>query len=106
MANMRALTPQFINKYSDIIFAVGLVTVVIMFIIPLPPVILDLLLTVNISFALSVLLISVYMVEPLEFSVFPSLLLFTTLFRLALNVSSTRLILGQGYAGNIILGFG
>ncbi|MCK4257455.1 MAG: flagellar biosynthesis protein FlhA [Halanaerobiales bacterium] len=106
MANKKALSPQFINKYSDIIFAVALVTIVMMFIIPLPSVILDLLLTLNISLALSILVISVFIVEPLEFSVFPSLLLFATLFRLALNVSSTRLILGQGYAGKIILGFG
>lgn len=99
-------TPHFIQKYSDIIFALAVVTVVVMFIIPLPTFLLDLLLAVNISFALTVLLVSIYITEPLQFSVFPSMLLFATLFRLALNVSSTKLILGQGYAGEIILGFG
>ncbi|AZR73860.1 flagellar biosynthesis protein FlhA [Anoxybacter fermentans] len=106
MANISALSPRFINKYSDILFAIAIVTVVIMFIIPLPTFLLDLLLTINISFALTVLLVSIYITEPLQFSVFPSLLLFATLFRLALNVSTTRLILGQGYAGEIILSFG
>lgn len=99
-------TPHFIQKYSDIIFALAIVTVVVMFIIPLPTFLLDLLLAINISFALTVLLVSIYITEPLQFSVFPSMLLFATLFRLALNVSSTRLILGQAYAGEIILGFG
>lgn len=99
-------TPHFIQKYSDIIFALAVVTVVVMFIIPLPTFLLDLLLAVNISFALTVLLVSIYITEPLQFSVFPSMLLFATLFRLALNVSSTKLILGHGYAGEIILGFG
>lgn len=106
MAQIKALSPQFINKYSDILFAVAVVTVVVMFVIPLPPFMLDLLLTVNISFALTVLLVSIYTTEPLEISAFPSLLLFATLFRLALNVSTTRLILGHGYAGEIIMGFG
>ena len=101
-----ALSPQFIKKYSDIIFAMAIVTIVVMFVIPLPTFLLDLLLTINISFALTILLVSVYITEPLQLSVFPSLLLFATLFRLALNVSTTRLILGQGYAGEIILGFG
>lgn len=106
MANIKALSPQFINKYSDILFAVAVVMVVVMFVIPLPTFLLDLLLTVNISFALTVLLVSIYTTEPLEISAFPSLLLFATLFRLALNVSTTRLILGRGYAGEIIMGFG
>ncbi len=106
MANINVATPQFITKYSDILFALAIVVVVVMFVIPLPTFLLDLFLTINISFALTVLLVSIYTTEPLQFSVFPSMLLFATLFRLALNVSSTRLILGQGYAGQIILGFG
>lgn len=106
MTAARTLSLNWIQRYSDIIFAFALVTVVIMFIIPLPTFILDLFITTNISFALTVLLVSIYTKEALEFSVFPSLLLFATLFRLALNVSTTRLILGQADAGRIIFAFG
>ncbi|HKL76280.1 MAG TPA: flagellar biosynthesis protein FlhA, partial [Halanaerobiales bacterium] len=66
----------------------------------------DILLATNITFSMVVILVSIYTSEPLEVSVFPSLLLFATLFRLALNVSTTRLILGQGYAGEVINSFG
>lgn len=97
---------HWIQRYSDILFAFILVTVVVMFIIPLPTVVLDIFITCNIAFALTVLLVSIYTGEPLEFSVFPSLLLFATLFRLALNVSTTRLILGQADAGQMIFAFG
>jgi flagellar biosynthesis protein FlhA len=90
----------------DIIFALAIVGIVIMFIIPLPTIVMDLLLTANIAFSMMVILVSVYITEPLEVSVFPSLLLFATLFRLGLNVSTTRLILGEGYAGEIIMSFG
>lgn len=106
MANSKVMTPQFVTRYADILFALAVVMVVIMFVIPLPTFLLDLLLTVNIAFSLTILLVSIYITEPLQLSVFPSMLLFATLFRLALNVSSTRLILGNGYAGEIILGFG
>lgn len=95
-----------LTKYSDIIVALGIITIVIMMIIPLPSFLLDLLLTLNITFALVIIMIAVYNVEPLQFSIFPSLLLITTLFRLALNVSSTRLILLDGYAGEVIMAFG
>lgn len=95
-----------LSKYSDIVVAIGIITIVVMMIIPLPPVLLDLLLCLNITFALIIVMIAVYNVEPLQFSVFPSLLLVTTLFRLALNVSSTRLILLDGYAGEVIMAFG
>ncbi len=97
---------HWIQRYSDILFAFILVTVVVMFIIPLPTIVLDIFITCNIAFALTVLLVSIYTGEPLEFSVFPSLLLFATLFRLALNVSTTRLILGQADAGQMIFAFG
>ncbi|MDF2635438.1 MAG: flagellar biosynthesis protein FlhA [Pelosinus sp.] len=96
----------FIKKYSDIIVALAIITIVIMMIIPLPTILLDLLLCVNITLALVIIMVAIYNVEPLDFSVFPSLLLVTTLFRLALNVSSTRLILLQGYAGEVIMSFG
>ncbi len=86
--------------------AVAVVLIVVMMVVPLPARLLDLLLAFNMAFALIVLLVTMYTSEPLEFSIFPSLLLITTLYRLALNVSSTRLILLQGYAGEIINRFG
>mgnify|MGYP006277857141 FL=1 len=94
------------NKNTDIIFALAVVGIIIMFIIPLPTFLMDLLLATNITFSMVVILVSIYTNEPLEVSIFPSLLLFATLFRLGLNVSTTRLILGQGYAGEIINSFG
>lgn len=99
-------TGGFIQKYSDVLIAVAIITIVIMMIIPLPTMLLDLLLCLNITLALVVVMVAIYNVEALDFSVFPSLLLLTTLFRLALNVSSTRLILLEGYAGEVITAFG
>lgn len=95
-----------ITKNTDIVFALMVVGIIVMFIIPLPTVLLDMLLAANITFSMVVILVSIYTTEPLDLSVFPSLLLFATLFRLGLNVSTTRLILGEGYAGEIILSFG
>ncbi|MFW5962083.1 MAG: flagellar biosynthesis protein FlhA [bacterium] len=95
-----------INENSDILFAFAIVGVVIMFIIPLPTMLMDILLAANITFSLTIILVSVYITEPLEISVLPALLLFATLFRLGLNVSTTRLILGEGYAGKVITSFG
>lgn len=97
---------SFIQRYSDVMVAIGIVTIVVMMIIPLPTLLLDLLLCMNITLALVVVMAAIYNVEALDLSVFPSLLLITTLFRLALNVSSTRLILLEGYAGEIIMSFG
>ena len=77
-----------------------------MMVLPLPTVLLDLLITLNISAALAIVIATMYMNRALEFSVFPSLLLLTTLFRLALNVSVTRLILPHGDAGSVIKAFG
>jgi flagellar biosynthesis protein FlhA len=95
-----------LNKNTDIIFALAVVGIIIMFIIPLPTFLMDLLLATNITFSMVVILVSIYTNEPLEVSIFPSLLLFATLFRLGLNVSTTRLILGEGYAGEVINSFG
>ena len=95
-----------ILKNDDIILAVGLVVIVCMMIIPLPSFCLDILLTVNISLAVIILLVCLYTQEPLDYSSFPTVLLIATLFRLGLNVSSTRLILLQGEAGNVIHAFG
>ena len=97
---------SFIQKYSDVIIAVTLVMSVIMMIIPLPTVLLDFLICLNITIALIVIMSAIYNEEALDLSVFPSLLLVTTLFRLALNISSTRLILINGYAGEVITAFG
>ena len=96
----------FIQKYSDVIIAVTLVMIVIMMIIPLPTALLDILICLNITIALIVVMSAIYNEEALDLSVFPSLLLVTTLFRLALNISSTRLILINGYAGEVITAFG
>ena len=85
---------------------VGVVGVVLLLIIPLPAAMLDVLIVVNISLSLVVLLTSMYVRRPLDFSVFPSLLLVLTLFRLGLNVASTRLVLRDGYAGEVIGAFG
>ncbi|SFE38704.1 flagellar biosynthesis protein FlhA [Alteribacillus iranensis] len=84
----------------------GVILIVVMLIIPLPTVILDILIIVNISLALMIILISMNTKEPLEFSIFPTLLLLVTLFRLGLNVSTTRSILGNADAGNVIDTFG
>ena len=95
-----------ITGMGDVLVAVTIVGIVVMMIIPVPPLLLDVLLTANISLALSVVLATIYSTEPLQFSIFPSLLLVTTLFRLALNISSTRLILLHGNAGSVIHAFG
>lgn len=91
---------------SDLAVTIAVIAIVIMMVVPLPTILLDLLLTFNITFALTILLVTMYVRQPLEISVFPSLLLLATLFRLALNVSSTRLILLHGYAGQVIQSFG
>jgi flagellar biosynthesis protein FlhA len=93
-------------SHSNVILAVGLVIVLATLLIPLPTFILDILLACSISLAVSVLIITLSSKEALELSTFPSLLLFVTLFRLSLNVASTRLILLQGDAGEIIQAFG
>ena len=96
---------EFLNN-ADVIIAAAVITVVMIIIIPLPPLLLDILLAVSISLSLVILLLTMFTTETLQFSVFPSLLLVTTLFRLALNISSTRLILSRGEAGSIIAAFG
>src|SRR5215217_2448970 len=97
---------QKIGKYTDLIAAAVVVLVVVMLIIPLPPMLLDLLITLNISVALAIVVTTLYTQKALDFSVFPSLLLITTLFRLAINVSVTRLILLHGDAGHVVESFG
>lgn len=95
-----------ILKNNDIVLAIGLIVIVCMMVIPLPAPLLDILLTINISLAVVILLVCLYTQEPLDYSSFPTVLLIATLFRLGLNVSSTRLILLHGQAGNVINAFG
>ena len=100
-----------ITKNSDITIAVAVVAILVFMVIPLPPMLLDLLISFNITFALIILLASMYTIRPLELSAFPSILLLVTLFRLSLNVASTRIILIHGNegamaAGKVIQAFG
>ncbi len=95
----------------DMGISLGIVGILIVMIIPLPTGILDVLLAFNITLAILILLLTVYSVRPLDFSIFPSVLLIATLFRLSLNIASTRLILLNGHsgphaAGKIIMSFG
>src|SRR3569833_1883313 len=85
---------------------VGVVAIVLMLVVPLPAALLDLLLGLNITAALLIILVAMQIKRPLDFAVFPSLILIATLFRLSLNVSSTRLVLTDGYAGKVIEAFG
>jgi flagellar biosynthesis protein FlhA len=96
---------------SELITVIGVIGVLVVMIIPLPSIILDFLLALNITLAITILLIAMYTIKPLDFFIFPPLLLVTTLFRLSLNVASTRLILLHGNegvlaAGKVIKSFG
>jgi len=91
---------------KDILLALGILVIISLLIIPLPPVLMDILIASNLSLAVLILLVSLYLKNPLEFSAFPTVLLVTTLFRLGLNVATTRLILTEAYAGEIIQSFG
>src|SRR3954463_6029045 len=95
-----------IVKHTDLLGAGAVVLVVCMLIIPLPPVLIDLFITLNIAAALAILVSTLYMQKALELSSFPSLLLLTTMFRLAINVSVTRLVLLHGDAGHLVESFG
>ncbi len=94
-------------KITDILVAVLILFIILLIIIPLSPVLMDLLLILNITISLLILLITLYTKKTLDFSTYPTMLLIVTLFRLALNISSTRLILGNGGdAGSVIKAFG
>ncbi|RKY67707.1 MAG: flagellar biosynthesis protein FlhA [Candidatus Latescibacterota bacterium] len=95
-----------ITQHSDVYLAVAVIAIIGVMIVPLPPRLLDVFLAFNITFALVTLLMTMYITKPLELSIFPGLLLITTLLRLSLNVASTRLILGEAYAGEVISAFG
>lgn len=93
-------------KFGDIVVALGVIAIVIIIIIPIPKVLLSILLSLNIALSLLILLISMYSKDVLEISIFPSLLLIATLFRLSLNISTTRGILIDGDAGKVVETFG
>jgi flagellar biosynthesis protein FlhA len=95
-----------LRRLTQLAVPVGIVLIVVMLVIPLPAVVLDLLIAANITGALLILLTAMFVVRPLDFSAFPAVLLVMTLFRLALNVSATRLVLIDGYAGKVIDTFG
>ncbi|WP_166980582.1 flagellar biosynthesis protein FlhA [Paramicrobacterium fandaimingii] len=91
---------------SKLAVPVGVVGIIMLLVVPIPTFLLDMLIITNILFALVILLTTMFVKKPLDFSVFPSLLLVATLFRLGLNVASTRLVLGEAYAGQVIEAFG
>ena len=91
---------------SDFAVAALLVIIIGLMLVPLPPFVLDLLLTMNIAISLVILLVAMYLKEPLEFAAFPSILLIVTLYRLSLNIAASRLILLQANAGEVITAFG
>ncbi|MGE0199853.1 MAG: flagellar biosynthesis protein FlhA [Candidatus Melainabacteria bacterium] len=93
-------------KHTDVLLAIGMVLVITMMLIPMPSAVLDLLLTTNIALSVTILLVTLYTQEPLQYSTFPTILLISTLMRLGLNVSSTRLILLDAHAGQVIQAFG
>jgi flagellar biosynthesis protein FlhA len=93
-------------KIKDLLVLVGIIGIVLMMIVPVPIPLLDFLLIINISIALMIILVAMNTQEALQFSIFPSLLLITTLFRLALNVSTTRNILAHAEAGDVVRTFG
>jgi flagellar biosynthesis protein FlhA len=88
------------------VIPVGIVMIIVMMVVPMPSLLLDLLIAGNITAALLIVLVAMQVHRPLDFSVFPALLLVATLFRLALNISATRLVLLNGFAGNVIDAFG
>ncbi|HEY3829840.1 MAG TPA: flagellar biosynthesis protein FlhA [Solirubrobacteraceae bacterium] len=93
-------------RHTDLLAAIAVVMVVTMLVVPLPAALLDLLITLNISAALTIVVATMYLGKALDFAAFPSLLLLTTMFRLAINVSVTRLILTTGDAGSVVKAFG
>lgn len=96
----------YVIEHKDLALSLGVLAIVSLLIIPLSPLLMDLFIATNLSLAVLILLVSLYLKNPLEFSSFPTVLLVTTLFRLGLNVATTRLILTEAYAGEIIQSFG
>src|SRR5215218_9964634 len=90
-------SPVSLKRMTQLGVPIGIVLIIVMLVVPLPAMMLDLLIAANISMALLILLTSMFVHRPLDFAAFPSVLLVLTLFRLALNVSATRLVLVDGY---------
>lgn len=103
---MKPLLSRLLSEGSDLLLAVAVIGILLVLFTPIPTWLLDLLLLTNFAVALMVLLVTFDIDKPLSFSTFPSLLLMTTLFRLALNISATRLILTDGDAGLVIAAVG
>lgn len=102
-----ARTPRSVlARYGDLALVAGVVLIIALMVLPLPPLVVDILVAVNICCGVVLLLVAMYVRSPLEFSVFPSVLLITTLFRLALSIATTRMILLDAHAGDIIDTFG
>ena len=102
---------EVVNRNTDVFMGIAVISIMAVMVIPIPPIMLDLLLSFNITFAIVILLLALYILKPLDLSSFPSILLLATLIRLSLNVASTRLILLQGNegtqaAGKVIMAFG
>lgn len=95
-----------LGKHADLVLVGAVLGILLILFIPIPPALLDLLILVNFAFALSILLMTFYVARPVDFSTFPSLLLIATLFRLALNIAATRLIMSGAEAGNVIRSIG
>src|ERR1700730_13821953 len=95
-----------IMKARDLSILIGVIGIVLMMVVPIPKELLDILLIINISVAIMILLIAMNTLDALHFSIFPTLLLLTTIFRLALNVSTTRLVLSEADAGHVVDTFG
>ena len=93
---------DFLARNTDVAMVLAVLGVLMVLFVPIPRPLLDFLILANFSFAFLILLLTFYMERPVEFSTFPSLLLIATLFRLALNVAATRLILAEGDAGKVI----
>ena len=91
---------------TDVLISSSVIMILMIMIVPIPTALMDFFLALNVSLSLIVLLVAFYTLKPLQFAVFPGMLLILTLFRLSLNVGTTRLILSEGYAGSIIESFG
>lgn len=105
LASLQTLLAK-VSRYYDVLMAVVVVLILSLMILPVPPWLLDVLLAVNLAVSMLLLMLSMYVPSILEFSTFPSLLLVTTLFRLGLNITTTRLILLEAHAGEIVFTFG
>ncbi len=103
---MKKLNWSVLMQHNDVLLAVAIAMIIGMLLLPIPPFFLDLLLTINLALAVTIMMVTIYTTEPLQYSTFPIILLVSTLYRLGLNVSATRLILTQGEAGEVIHAFG